>query len=404
MTPLATPFLAPLFTRRGATVTLLAGVMLSAVLYWFANNTHWADMTIPSPPKGEALTNPFYAAERFAEALGAQASHDRMLTTPPSNAVIVLSAWNWNLSQGRRQTLERWVESGGRLVVDASLAGGEEFERWAGIVLEYREPDDNGASEPLADQRCGRLEEESPGRASRSPGRSHWLCDIDRSSFLTTSRSPEWSLREPMSGVQVLRVRVGRGSVTAINADPFRYRALFDGDHGWLLAAASQLRRGDEVHFLSEGDYPSLVALIWQHGAPVVVLGLIGVAFMLWRGGIRIGPPAPPTPTARRSLAEQVRGTGAFVLRHGGAESLHAACVRALDEAGRRRVPGYTGLPVQERMAALARLTGFEPNALADALYHSRMRRPHELPGTIALLETARRRMLADEPRSIYGT
>jgi hypothetical protein len=125
---------------------------------------------------------------------------------------------------------------------------------------------------------------------------------------------------------------------------------------------------------------------------------------MLWRGGIRIGPLAAPTPTARRSLAEQIRGTGAFVVRHGGAESLHAACVRALDEAGLRRVPGYPGLPVKERMAALARMTGFEPNALADAIYHSRMRRPHELPGTIALLETARRRMLTGEPRSLNGT
>jgi hypothetical protein len=385
--------------RRGVAVTFLVGILLSAVLYWFANNTHWADLTIPSPPKGEALTNPFYAAQRLSEALGARASRDQRLTVPAPGAVIVLSAWNWNLSPRRRQALERWVESGGRLVVDASLVGGEEFERWSGIVREYRDLDDNET-----DQVCGRVEEPSPTPASGRLVRPHWLCGADFSSFLTTTRSREWSLREAMAGVQVLRVGVGRGSVTAINAEPFRYRALFDGDHAWLLVAASQLRRGDEVHFLSEGDYPSLVALTWQHGAPVVVLVLIGIALMLWRGGIRIGPLAPPTPTARRSLAEQVRGTGTFVLRYGGADSLHAACVRALDEAGRRRIPGYTGLPVKERMAALARLTGVEPNALADAIYHSRMRRPHELPGTIALLETARRRMLTDEPRSLYGT
>ncbi len=389
----------PSVARRGVAVTLLAGILLSAVLYWFANNTHWADLTIPSPPKGEALTNPFYAAQRLSEALGARASRDQRLTVPVPDAVIVLSAWNWNLSPRRRQALERWVESGGRLVVDASLVGGEEFERWSGIVREYRDADDSET-----DRACGRVEEPSPRAASGRLVRSHWLCGVDFSSFLTTTRSREWSLQEPMSGVQVLRVRVGSGSVTAINAEPFRYRALFDGDHAWLFVAASQLRRGDQVHFLSEGDYPSLVALTWQHGAPVVMLVLISIALMLWRGGIRIGPLAPPTPTARRSLAEQVRGTGAFVLRHGGAESLHAACVRALDEAGRRRIPGYTGLPVKERMAALARLTGFEPDALADAIYHSRMRRPHELPGTMALLETARRRMLTDEPRSLYGT
>ena len=53
---------------------------VSALLVtWIASNTYWAEVTMPMPPKGEALTNPFYAAQRFAEALGARTSWDRQL-------------------------------------------------------------------------------------------------------------------------------------------------------------------------------------------------------------------------------------------------------------------------------------------------------------------------------------
>ena len=44
------------------------------------------------PPKGEALTNPFYAAQRFAEALGARTAWDRVAHDAAGRSVIVLSA------------------------------------------------------------------------------------------------------------------------------------------------------------------------------------------------------------------------------------------------------------------------------------------------------------------------
>ena len=97
------------------------------------------------------------------------------------------------------------------------------------------------------------------------------------------------------------------------------------------------MRRGDDVHFLSEDTHPSLLALLWRYGAPVVMLTLTLVALVLWRGGVRFGPLAAAADAARRSLVEQIRGTGQFILRHGGGHSLHAASVRALDEAAKRR-------------------------------------------------------------------
>jgi len=387
---------------KRAGVWLLVGAPLAALVFWVSSHTYWADTKMPMPPKGEALVNPFYAVQRFTEALGSRTAWDRVLTIPSPDSVIVLSEWHWSLSTSRREAIERWVESGGRLVVDDTLSGGEaDFERWSGIIREDREPDDRRSPAQRYEE-CHRFREERGGAPAGGPEATRYLiCQVDAKFFLRSRKSPAWALRDD-SGIQAMRVQVGRGSVTVINATPFRYRSLFDGEHGWLFVAATQLRRVDEVHFLSEDEHPSLLALVWQHGGPVVVLTLVLIALLLWRGAVRFGPLMAAQHTARRSLAEQIRGTGQFDLRHGG-ESLHAASVRALEEAAQRRVPGYPRLSNRERASALARLTGYDATSLAAALHHAGLRRSHDLRATIALLEAARRTLI-EHRRLSHGT
>jgi hypothetical protein len=390
--------------RRSAVAWLVLGLPVAALVYWVASNTDWVDTKVPMPPRGEALVNPSYAAQRFAEALGARTVRDRALTIPAETAAIVLSAWHWSLNRSGRDALKRWVESGGRLVVDETLVDDDDdFERWSGITREYRKAARKEIEKIDRDDKCDTYQEEQvrerpPGSASRD----YFLCEVSSFSSLTSSKNVAWALRND-SGLQAVRVQVGDGSVTVINATPFRYRSLFDGDHGRLFVTATQLRRGDDIHFLSQEAYPSLLALVWTHGAPVVALTLVLVALLLWRDGVRLGPIAQPLDTARRSLADQIRGTGQFVVNQGSGESLHAACVRALDEAADRRTHGYARLPAPERIAALARLTGFERQTLAKALQPHETRSSHELGRTIALLEAARRQILIEHPRRSHG-
>ncbi len=384
---------------------LIVVALLIALVAWIANNTYWAEVEVPMPLKGEAARNPFYAAQRFAEALGARSEWDRMLGTPPQDAVLVVSFWHWSLSPERRERLVRWVEAGGRLVVDRSLVGGgSDFESWSGIARAYREREAReDPSAPKLYPKCRALSEEGHGAHSVStPGAHYVICGLDGLSSLRSARKTTWALRDA-SGIQALRVNVGRGSVTAINTTPFHYRNLFDGDHGALFVVTTQLRRGDQVHFLSEDAHPSMLALLWRLGAPAAALALGVIALALWRGGARFGPLAATPETARRSLAEQILGTGQFALRFGRGESLHAAAVRALNEAAQRRVSSYARLPSEERVATLARLSGLETGALAVALNYSGSRRSSELRSAIALLETARRRILIENKGSWHG-
>jgi hypothetical protein len=335
-----------------------------------------------------------------------------MFSTPGAAAILVLTDWNWNLSTTRRQLVERWVEAGGRLVVDRSVvSGSDDLETWSGITdrrkERKRDEEDNAEGEQgesrslnsvaeILAKSCHTLKEE--GSAALSGVRSEYsVCGLDRTRTFNTGRRIEWALRDA-AGIHVLRVRVGRGSVTAINGTPFRFRDFFAGDHAALFVAVTQFHRGDVVHFLSEQEAATLLELAWRYGAPVVALCLALIALALWRGSVRFGPLAAPEQSARRSLAEQIRGTGRFAVRFGGGQALHVAAVRALGDAARRRIRGYDNLPSEERSASIARLSGLEADRVAAAINYTGSRRSHELRGVLALLEAARRRLLIKRP------
>jgi hypothetical protein len=388
---------------RGRWIAVAVGVVLVLGVIWLARHVTWEQVEVPRPPRGEARTNPFYAVERFAEGLGATTSWEHALNHASPSAVVYVSAFHWSLIPSRRDALERWVEQGGRLVVDNELLGTEDFGQWSGITREIprRKADEDETLEQLEEARdqrvnpCHDLEDDRRGQFE--------LCQYVAPSWLASRRNPTWSLRSTQ-GIQALRVGLGRGSVTVLNASPFGNDLFTDGDHARLFVAVTQLTRDDEVHFLSENESPSLIVLIWRTGAPVVVLSGIWLALVLWRGGVRFGPLAPRAELVRRSLAEQIRGTGHFARRIGDGDALHMATLRALSRAAQRRIPGYLSLDTDARAAALAKATSTDAASLTAAITAVDLRRVQDLRNAVALLESTRRTLLLRNARPSHGT
>jgi hypothetical protein len=130
---------------------------------------------------------------------------------------------------------------------------------------------------------------------------------------------------------------------------------------------------------------------------------LLWIALALWRGAIRFGPLLAPSEAARRSLAEQVLGTGRFVVRVGGGAALVGAARRALHEAAVRRIAGYERLAVAAQAEAVAALVGVAARELATALDAGQTARPLELRTKLSLLETARRQLVSRSHWSKHG-
>jgi hypothetical protein len=260
------------------------------------------------------------------------------------------------------------------------------------------DPDDDEDvtdEEPLLFGDCFDVEEEL---ISGSPtNRTFSLCNADLFTVfsLRTPGTPvEWSLYDE-DGIYALRLPIGRGSVTLFNASPFDGRHMLQGDGVRLFVEATSLRHGDTVYFLVDEDSPSLVALVWRYGSPVIVVSLVAIALMLWRGAIRVGPLVAVPERSRRSLAEQIRGTGHFDWQYGRGASLHAAAVRALERAALSREPSFGRQTADQQGDTLARLSGLDRNTLSSALHDLQAQRPQVLRSTLALLEHARRQILS---------
>lgn len=404
----------------GRILKILLALSVVLVIVWIVSKTHFETVEVPARLKGDAVTNPFYGAIRFSKELGVEASWERVFSTPRSDAVVLLSSWNWDLSRNRRERIENWVEGGGRLILDDSMIGDtDEFERWSGIgILEpdldededesestFREgaedkvedEDETEADDVMPQWDPSSLEQYVPtdcmALAEDGGNRKISVCDVGSYRSLTTSRKILWALRDGEK-IHALRTAVGRGSVTVINASPFRYRGFLAGDHPKLFAAAAQLHHRDLVMFFTEEEHASLVSLMWRFGAPAVLLLLACVVLALWRSIPRFGPSVASTQLARRSLAEQIRGTGLFALRFGSGRALHAASARALRDVAIRRFPRYDHMSSEERMATLSRASGLSADDLGPAMNNIGVRSSHELRQAIAVLETARRRLL----------
>lgn len=381
---------------------LLLLAAIGGFVYWIATHTYWADEMVPQSMRGEALRDPFYAAERLSRALGAHASFDRLWGLPAQNAVVVKAFWNWDRSRTHRAQLQYWVESGGRLVTDLSYLGDSDtFSRWSGISRRNVTRKADQHSMRRNPNGCRVEQESGPGPASGVP-RLYELCGLWFESFLASTRAPLWQVGDA-SGVQALRIPIGQGSVTVMNGEFFTYNQLLKGSHAALFVAATQLHSGDDIHFFSDMDQPSLLGLTWRFGAPVVVLLLVTLALALWRAAPRFGPTMASPESARRSLGDQIRGTGQFLLRVGDGQALHAATVRALQAAATRRITAFARLSGMERINSLAHATGLPADALAAAVNYAGTRRSSELHNAIALLEAARREILRNDNRSTHG-
>ncbi len=373
--------------NRGYLGAILVVLAIAGLTLWVVKNTHWEEVTEHTPLKGPALSNPFYSVQRLSEMLGAQTRlRKEIVTAPPRNAVLVVHFWNWILIPERRDRIERWVQDGGRLVVGSDILAYEEFDRWVGVkrLAEDKEQDNRSRL------KCAPLHHRLTD-ITAAAGEHFDLCQF-LGNGLRTTRTVGWRLGDNQGRTQALRIPIGHGSVTVIDALAFGNLDLLCGDSGALFVAATQLHRGDHVEFLTESEGGMLLKLLWTYGAPVIVLALLLVALWLWRSGVRFGPLVAMSDPARRSLAEQIRGTGLFTLRFGGGRALHAATVRALSEAAAQRLPHYDRLPGAERVAALASLTGMNEKELSAALEESEGSR-RDIRRATALLEAARRRI-----------
>ena len=409
---------------------LVALLLSVAAAAWLIDSTEWVEGREPVPMSGELRSDGTVLARHFLQQLGLRVRKaDNLQQMPPPGATLLLSARFWRLVGGDER-LRRWVDAGGHLVIDHTVLSDPPADGWLPIRLLPREAD----AKRVRDDWC-RVLSPVDGTAGgigedigndRSNPRGFNTC-ARAQARLQPSDAAVWALHSQELGTEVQRLPFGRGRVTAFagtfgfdaqNAGGsfllptgidggaflrnFSNRGLLEGDNAALLAALvgvmvgvlDQAQPNREVWFITSVQRAPLPLWLWQQAAPVLALAGVALVLALWRGALRFGPLQAEPPALRRSLSTQVVGLADFLHRHQPA-ALHAAALRALRETALRCVPGWQRLKPAGRTAALARATALPLAALELAQEPHVPRDAQAWSQALALLETARRTLLA---------
>jgi hypothetical protein len=248
---------------------ICAGVGL--VFWWLLQNSEWVEIKVPGMLSGQAAEDPFYAASRLVERLGARSQSLRsLIAPPPRDAVLVISNWNWAAPE-RRVSLQKWVAEGGRLVIDDTLSSltMAPLQTWTHLRLIY--PFTRGTEDDPLDPKtlaeilkpCRAMRVVSAAQAESTPAPFWHLCGLSSLRRLAPPAGSSWGVGDEY-GMQAVRIPIGKGTVFYADGMPFTFHTLIEQDDARLLVAGMQLRRGDSVYFLHAVPPESLLYLLWR--------------------------------------------------------------------------------------------------------------------------------------------
>jgi hypothetical protein len=389
---------------RDLAVKLGACALLAVFGVWVAFHTHWETLTVPTPMKGEALSNPYYALEHFAANLGLHTQEISTLSGLAPDAVLVLDEAGNAVTRPPVDALENWVEAGGRLVISADLLESyPPLKTWSGVKPAKRSrlppaapktapsPAPAHAVELGSDAGCALLTVSVDGSPT---GQSFRVCGSGQVLSFDGDHAPAWSLSDDR-GMHVIRTGMGLGEITVLAPDWILTNAMLKrADHAEMLVTAVGLRHDDTLLIFHPTTAEPLFALLWRLVAPAILFLLCGLLALIWRHGPRFGPPLPAPMAVRRSLAEQIRANARFAWRTQRLEALHNSARRALDETAARHIAGYAALDDSRRADTLAACTGLNAAAIGAARAVESSGRVNDARAAITLLEVCRRILL----------
>jgi len=429
--------------------TLLALVLLALVAL-VVHKTRWEEVEVDDEVRGKAATDPYYSLRHVLQGAGATLEVKSSLEPlPPAGATLLLESTLWNIFPEREARLRAWVESGGHLVLLSPHARGDDDGlRWVPLssVDPRRKPlvdpkrakaasqaddeDDDDESDDKDRNKDGETSKRKPPpqqteqqrrgaeKVARmlgvkipkrgcapftetaattapafEPGRSYNGCTLAGSLRPLNHVRPSWQLAGPR-GTLAMRVPVGRGDVTGVS--PWLVldnQELLEGDNALIAAAVLQLAPGRALWIVEDESREPIASWLWHEARTPLLLALAAIALALWRLLVRFGPREAVPPQARRSMGEQVRGTGQFIAGTD-ARALHAATRKAFEDAARPRVEAWAEREDADRIAALAQALpaqAIDPAALLASLHVGAGAANAQILAATAVLEQARR-------------
>ena len=344
---------------------LLALLVVGAVgllLTWFLTSYERVETEVEVGPQGEAARNPYLAAARLLEELGADLRDmddlarlrrpDEQLT---QRGTLLLPIERRFMRAPQVESLRSWVRGGGHLIVVATA-------------------DEDDAPKDLLLEPFGL--EIRAGSAERFDWSPDSEADTHHATFRTGTRllrgeaAPLWSMGVTDGLDAALQLRVGDGRLTILGSDFFMTNdGLGVDDNAALLWWLVRHQHSEGPVWLVRAAHPDgllslLVGRAWRALFALCVLLFFGI----WAVARRFGPVRDGIAPPRRSLLEHLDATADFLWRMGRSELLVESVRGSVRRQAAQRIAGFGRLDHAEQLRYLAERAALEPAAVHRAL------------------------------------
>lgn len=347
--------------------------------------------------RGPARTNPFLAAERFLNKMGADTGQHFDLTEMPGyDTPIIVPAESLKSKQIARN-LVRWVSEGGHIIYlldgadslndDWGSAWAERrMERGAGgkkdeddhPLLTLFEIEVTDRTEPM-----NRVELHGETLDVHMPGGQGVKSDSWRA-------GPEAAMKSgPEDASAFLSFYYDSGRITVIgNAYPWRNRFIGKNDHAEFLWEVVSLEGAPPAIWLVRGTSISFASLLWSYGWMPLLSLIALIIFWLWRSIPRFGPKIAETEPVSREFSSHLAMSGQFLWKRKAARGLVEPLRRRILKRYREKsVTGDDEKILKEATEELAEKSGLAPNRVRAALETAKPRDPHQLTAVLRDLQ-----------------
>lgn len=403
-------------TRRkgfylAAVVSLLLGLLGS---YLLSIATPY-EKILKHGPAPEVKNNPYLAAEQFLSQQGRKVqradSLEVLANLPSQGQTLIMLGSRENLTPKQTARLQQWTAKGGHLIVIAERLWDKKQNASGDLLLdplgiEQHMSDDLDKEEPQGKSTTEQtpanadVEQPTPATAADSPENDSpsapsdaaknkpdapekpkypkltqlylenedapAYIDFDTEFHLSDSKDLAHAWANSSDSTHMLQLDQGDGLLTVLTDNWIWQNANIDHyDNAWLLWYLTQ---DSEVTLLYRAERDDLFSLLLKHFPQALLALSLLIAASLWAAGVRQGPVQQPVSHGRRQLAEHLRSSADFQLRHAGQRSLLQALQRDIQRRARRRHPGFERLAVAEQWQTLGRLTRLTPRAIAQAM------------------------------------
>lgn len=370
-------------------ITLVSVALLALFAGWFLTTHDRVTKSIYSGYQGEARINHFLAATLLINEVGIEAeSLDTLepLEWMPGSSHTIFTRLSANLAvDDQRQALEDWVASGGHLV----FMPPNEQTRMVDDMLSYF-----GFSLVDIDLPTDESEADDVEEAESEYDYSVDL-DLARQRLQVFHDETESTTLSDDAGIVAARRAFGNGYLTVVVESAFfTNNELDEHDHGRLLLdIVFGYVETEKVWLVYNARFTPFWKLIWDN-APYAVAGSLALLIIaMWAAMPVFGPSIQADVPIRRSIIEHIRAAGTFVWKQHGAADLGEGAIRAVLHRAEERHPGLGRLAPKTQAQLIARLTGFDPQTILDAITHGAEPHTREFTQQMEILQQIRKEL-----------